>query len=64
MDLFISCLMKTTLFQGELIDLKATHHLATQKNFKPKIHSEGTIGQSSFMLEIKLHMEVLLRSPY
>ena len=41
---------------GELHELKATNHLATQKNFKPKIHLEGTIGQTSFMNQLKLKL--------
>ena len=42
--------------QGEMLNIKATNHLATQKKFKPKIHAEGTIGNSSFMNELKLKL--------
>ena len=48
--------------QGDMIELKATNHLATQKRFKPKIHIEGTIGTTSFMdkLKLKLGAKVIL----
>ena len=43
---------------GEQFELKAVNHLPTQKKFKPKIHPEGTIGQTSFMNELKLKLRV------
>ena len=47
---------------GETMVLNATNHLATQKQFKPTIHAEGTIGNSSFMnkLKLKLGAKVIL----
>ena len=44
------------LLPGEIILLDATNHLATQRKFKPKIHAEGTIGNSSFMNKLKLKL--------
>ena len=48
---------------GEDIFIKARHHLETQKNFKPIIcQKEGTIGNSSFMdnLRLKIGCKVIL----
>ena len=64
-DLFICCTRKNvskhnenylTSLPGDIHELKAINHLATQKNFKPKIHPEGTIGSTSFMNELKLKL--------
>ena len=64
-DLFICCTRKNVSkhneaylksLPGELLELKAINHLTTQKNFKPKIHPEGTIGMTSFMNELKLKL--------
>ena len=64
-DLFICCTRKKvanhneaylTALSGELYEFKAINHLATQKNFKPKLHPEGTIGQTSFMNQLKLKL--------
>ena len=64
-ELFICCTRKKvakhnetylTTLPGELYEFKATNHLATQKNFKPKIHLEGTIGITSFMNQLKLKL--------
>ena len=64
-DLFICCTRKKVSkhnedylksVPGELFEFKATNYLATQKKFKPKIHHEGTIGQTSFMNELKLKL--------
>jgi hypothetical protein len=41
---------------GEEIKVDARHHLATKKKFKPKVHAEGTVGESSFMNELKLKL--------
>ena len=70
-NLFICCTRKKvaehnegylTSLPGELFELKAINHLAAQKKFKPKIHPEGTIGQTSFMnqLKLKLRAKVIL----
>ena len=64
-DLFICCTRKKvaehnegylTSLPGEQFELQAINHLATQKKFKPKIHPEGTIGQTSFMNQLKLKL--------
>ena len=66
-DLFICCTRKKVAkhnetyleaLPGEQYEFKAINHLATQKNFKPKIHPEGTIGQTSFMNHLKLKLGV------
>ena len=63
--LIISCTRKTVAkynaayiesLTGEEIKVDARHHLATKKKFKPKIHAEGTVGESSFMNELKLKL--------
>ena len=70
-DLFICCTRKNvaehnekylTSLPGEQFEFRAVNHLATQRNFKPKLHLEGTIGQTSFMnaLRLKLGSKVIL----
>ena len=63
--LIISCTRKTVAkynaayiesLTGEEIKVDARHHLATKKKFKPKVHAEGTVGESSFMNELKLKL--------
>jgi hypothetical protein len=48
--------------EGEDIKMDARHHLQTKKKFKPKIHPEGNVGESSFMniLKLKLGAKVIL----
>ena len=48
---------------GELLTLKARHHNATQKKFKPFIETkDGTVAKTSFMdeLQLKLGAKVML----
>ena len=70
-DLFICCTRQKVAkhnenylnaLSGDLYEFKAVNHLATQKNYKPKIHLEGTIAQTSFMnkLNLKLKAKVIL----
>ena len=65
-DLYIVCKRKECAMlnqeylnslRGELISMKATHHHATQKKYKPWIETkEGAVATTSFLNELKLKL--------